>query len=202
MNNEIQSIISGESQIKFGTGIQTILSYLRGSEKSGTLDKANKHFKKEETKGLRRFVEINNLWIRDINLEQYVSEGAEQKVYLKDGQSVLKLNDAIYYTCWEDYFVNLLLNNHFFPDTAYNLIGFFEKDSTLYAVVEQQFIKANQKTDLNHVRQFMESNGFIPVRKYDYYNSEFGILIEDLHDENVLTNDGMLYFIDTVFYVK
>lgn len=65
-----------------------------------------------------------------------------------------------------------------------------------------QFIKANQKTDLNHVRQFMESNGFISIRKYDYYNSVSGILIEDLHDENVLTNDGMLYFIDTVFYVK
>ncbi len=202
MNNEIQCIISGESQIKFGTGIQTILSYLRGSEKSGTLDKSNKHFKKEETERLRQLVEINNLWILDINLEQYVSEGAEQKVYLKDGKSVLKLNDAIYYTCWEDYFVNLLLNNFFFPDTAYNLIGFHEIDSILYAVVEQQFIKANQKTDLNHVRQFMESNGFISIRKYDYYNSVSGILIEDLHDENVLTNDGMLYFIDTVFYVK
>jgi hypothetical protein len=202
MNNEIQRVISGESQIKFGIGIQTILSYLRGSETSGTLDKANKHFKNEETKRLRQIVEINNLWILDINLDQYVSEGAEQKVYLKDGNSVLKLNDAIYYTCWEDYFVNLLLNNYFFPDTAYNLIGFFEKDTILYAVVEQQFIKANEKTDLNHVRQFMESNGFIHVRKYDYYNAESGILIEDLHDENVLTNDGMLYFIDTVFYIK
>jgi hypothetical protein len=38
----------------------------------------------------------------------YISQGAEQKVYLKDGATVLKLNDAIYYASWVDYFHNLL----------------------------------------------------------------------------------------------
>ncbi len=28
-----------------------------------------------------------------------------------------------------------------------------------------------------------------------------GIILEDLHDENVLTSDGVLQFIDTVFYL-
>jgi hypothetical protein len=27
------------------------------------------------------------------------------------------------------------------------------------------------------------------------------LILEDLHDENVLTKDGLLYFIDTVFYL-
>jgi hypothetical protein len=35
----------------------------------------------------------------------------------------------------------------------------------------------------------------------DYYNEELGLILEDLHDENVLTQNGMLYFIDTVFYI-
>lgn len=30
---------------------------------------------------------------------------------------------------------------------------------------------------------------------------ELGIILEDLHDENVLTQDGTLKFIDTVFYI-
>ncbi len=30
----------------------------------------------------------------------------------------------------------------------------------------------------------------------------WGLIIEDLHDENVLTSNGILYFIDTVFYLK
>ena len=29
-----------------------------------------------------------------------------------------------------------------------------------------------------------------------------GIILEDLHDENVLTQNGILYFIDTVFYIN
>jgi Serine/Threonine/Tyrosine Kinase found in polyvalent proteins len=50
-------------------------------------------------------------------------------------------------------------------------------------------------------RMFMPANGFVNIRNYDYYNSNLGIILEDLHDENVLTQDGILYFIDTVFYV-
>ena len=35
----------------------------------------------------------------------------------------------------------------------------------------------------------------------DYYSPELGIILEDLHDENVLTKNGDLFFIDTVFYL-
>jgi len=98
--------------------------------------KTDKHFKREETERLKQVVELENLWVPGIDLNNYISEGAEQKVYLKDGKSVLKLNDAIYYISWIDYFHNLLLNNYFFPDTAYRLLGFFESQSVLYAVVE------------------------------------------------------------------
>jgi hypothetical protein len=68
---------------------------------------------------------------KNINLSQYVSEGAEQKVYLKDSEYVFKLNDSIYYTSWKDYLYNLLLHNYFFPDTAYELIGFIKDKSIL-----------------------------------------------------------------------
>ena len=47
----------------------------------------------------------------------------------------------------------------------------------------------------------MGNNGFSCTKNNDYYNSELGIILEDLHDENVLTQNGMLYFIDTVFYI-
>ena len=202
MNDEIQGIISGESQIRFGTNIQAAINYLRTCKESGSLDKGDKYFKREETERLKQYINSQNLWIQDIDLNNYVSEGAEQKVYLKDNKSVIKLNDAIYYLSWIDYFVNLLLNNYFFPDTAYKLLGFFENESVLYAVVEQYFISANEKTDLKHVEQFMQVNGFQKIRNNDYFNPELGIILEDLHDENVLTRNGILFFIDTVFYLK
>ncbi|OAV72304.1 hypothetical protein Barb6_01240 [Bacteroidales bacterium Barb6] len=48
----------------------------------------------------------------------------------------------------------------------------------------------------------MQSNGFNLIQNNDYINPKLGIIIEDLHDENVLTNNGILYFIDTVFYIQ
>ena len=68
-------------------------------------------------------------------------------------------------------------------------------------MVEQPFVKANEKTDLNIVKIILENNGFRNTKNHDYYNEKLGIILEDLHDENVLTQNGMLYFIDTVFYI-
>jgi len=201
MSDEIQFIISGSSNIKHESIIKAVLNDLTRSQKSSSLVKTDKHFKREETERLKISINSMNLWVSDIDLENYVSEGAEQKVYLKNGKSVIKLNDAIYYISWIDYLHNLLLHNYFFPDTAYQLLGFFENNSELYAVVEQPYVKATEKTDLSAVKQFMEVNGFKNVRNNDYLNSDLGIIIEDLHDENVLTQNRVLYFIDTVFYI-
>ncbi len=97
--------LSGKGQVRYGTNIQAAINYLRKSEKTGALDKTDKHFKREETERLKNYIENQNLWIRDIDLNNYISEGAEQKVYLKDSRSVIKLNDAVYYLSWIDYFI-------------------------------------------------------------------------------------------------
>jgi hypothetical protein len=201
MKDEIQYILSGKSQVKHHHLIQTTCSYLKRSQGPGSMAQEYKQNKQQERESLIQFANQENLWLANINVENYVSQGAEQKVYLKDGASVLKLNDAIYYASWVDYLHNLLLNNLFFPDTAYQLLGFFKELDIIYAVVEQPFIKATQKTDLSLVKLFLENNGFRNTKNHDYYNADLGLILEDLHDENVLTQNGMLYFIDTVFYI-
>lgn len=198
--DELKNIISGKSPVKHGNLIQTIANYLRGSEKTGAVATGKKPNKKEETERLKIFIEENNLWFKDINMANFVSEGAEQKVFLANEEFVIKLNDAIYYESWQDYFHNLLLNNYFFPDTAYELLGFYKDNKTLYAVVRQNFVKADEPTDIENVKQFLMNNKFTLIRNNDYKNEELGIIFEDLHDENVLTQNGVLFFIDTVFY--
>ncbi len=200
LKHELHHVLSGKSQIRFGTAIQAIASYLdHGAQTSSTV-KNEKHYKNQETKSLEKYISENSLWI-EVNLSQYVSEGAEQKVYLKDAEHVLKLNDSIYYNSWKDYFTNLLLHNYFFPDTAYNLIGFTKNNEIVYAVVKQAYVSITESTNLDSVKSFLSQNGFINNRNNDYYNPELGIILEDLHDENVLTRNGVLYFIDTVFYL-
>lgn len=202
LKNELQNILRGKNQVSYGEPIQAISCYLRGSKSTSTLAKTDKHFKQQEEEALIKYIQKHNLWIKDLNFDLYISEGAEQKVYLKDEDEVYKLNDSIYYATWVDYFDNLLLNNFFFTETAYNLKGFIENKNALYAQVEQKFIRANSNTNLENVKTFLNNNGFVNSRNNDYYNPTLGIILEDLHDENVLTSNGQLYFIDTVFYIK
>lgn len=198
---ELNDIISGKIEVRFGTTIQAIASYLREGAPTSEKAEHSKQIKEEETKKLRSYSSRHNLWVSDIDFSNYVSEGAEQKVYLKDSEFVFKLNDGIYYTSWLDYFYNLLLHNFFFEDTAYALIGFTEYEGIFYAVVQQSFVTITQNTELEKVKEFMNSNGFVQIRNNDYLNKELGIILEDLHDENVLTKNNILYFIDTVFYI-
>jgi hypothetical protein len=158
--------------------------------------------KAQETARLMEFARANDLFLQDISEEDFVSSGAEQKVYIQGENYVIKLNDAIYYASWEDYFYNLLLHNYFFSDTAYKLLGFHLSNDVIYAVVQQSYVKADSLTDLEKVKNFMAENGFHNNRRNDYKSPELGIIIEDLHDENVLTNNGLLYFIDTVFFIQ
>lgn len=95
----------------------------------------------------------------------------------------------------------MLLHNTFFEDTAYHLNGFHTENENLFAVVEQPFVEVTSTTNLEHIKEFLLRNGFSNTRNNDYYNRELGLILEDLHDENVLTKDGLLYFIDTVFYL-
>jgi len=96
MGDDIQNILSGKSQVKYHHLIQTTCSYLKRSKGTSSMVKNHQQLKEEETKRLIQFIDNNNLWVDNINIDLYVSQGAEQKVYLKDGSTVLKLNDAIY----------------------------------------------------------------------------------------------------------
>jgi hypothetical protein len=201
LKNELQNIISGKSSNGNSSLVQTVANYLRTGKRASPMAEEKYQNKKEETTKLIQFAEQHNLLIKEIDESKFISSGAEQKVYIHNEQFVIKLNDSIYYASWEDYFHNLLLNNYFFPDTAYELIGFYQDEEKFYAVVRQVFVKADTITNLNSVKEFLLNNGFLNTKNFDFYNPELGVILEDLHDENVITNQNVLYFIDTVFYI-
>ena len=200
LRNELHHVFSGKSSVRFGGTIQSIAGYLGNGQASSPAIENQKQFKREEEERLIDFISSNGLWLGDIDFTQYISEGAEQRVFLKDNRHVIKLNDGIYYRCWLDYLQNLLLHNYFFSDTAYDLLGFTKEGEKLFSVVRQNFVSTDSVTDIERVRMFMTANGFRNVRNNDYIHDDLGIILEDLHDENVLTRNDVLYFIDTVFY--
>ncbi len=201
MHHEIKNVISGLTPVAKSGTIIAALSFLGTSKNaSSTIEKSELINKKDEAKQL-----VNNFSApaNELNIESYLTEGAEQQVYLyHDGKYVLKTNDAIFYETWKDYLESLLLHNYFFPATAYELLGFMVKGDAIVALVKQAFVCIDEVTNLEDVRQFMNDNGFSITRNNDYFNADLKILIEDLHDENVVVNKGVLFFIDTVIYIK
>lgn len=106
----------------------------------------------------------------------------------------------MYYATWLEFLNSLLLHNLIFTNTAYRLLGFTKQDDILFAVVEQVFIIADAQAELNDIKKFLEFNEFKNTRRNDYENKGLGLILENMHDENVLVNSETLFFIDSVFY--
>lgn len=202
LKNELQNIISGTGKVKHGSLIQAVNFFLRREKASNPNAEKPEFLKKQETEILITYINQNNLWFEDFDESKYLGEGAEQKIYdYTDPKYIIKLNDTIFYEWWEDYFNSLLLHNFFFPSLAYELLGFYKLNSTLHAVVKQPFVQITEVTNLENVKIFLNENGFINKKANDYFHPELGLILEDLHDENVLTENRTLQFIDTIFYI-
>ncbi len=94
--------------------------------------------KEEQSKSLKQFISENNLWVKHLpNTDRYLSEGGEVKIYLdNDNRNVIKLNDAVYYSTWLDFFNSILIHNLLFEETAYELLGFVENNDALQAILK------------------------------------------------------------------
>lgn len=75
-----------------------------------------------------------------------------------------------------------------------------DKNNALSAVVKQPYIKGGTP-NLSHIKDLLTYNGFENIKRQDFFNRELGLLLEDMHDENVIAKDDILFFIDTVFYI-
>ena len=202
LKNELQNIILGTVTNSKSQLIKAAQTYLRKSFTTSAGVEKTKQSREQEEEKLKDFISKNDLWISNEKFGTYITEGAEQKIYFpENSKDVIKISDAIFYLFWEDYFNSLLIPNYLFPDTSYILTGFYYTGNKLFAVLKQPFIQSTGMTNLENVKLFMTSNGFQHKKNNDYYSSYLGIIIEDLHDENVLTNNGILFFVDTVIYL-
>ena len=203
MANRIK-IIEDRFNCKIETNlISDILGYLEGSSIDGNDLGERYQSKDQQDLELCSHIEEHDLYYNDLPFSVYLDEGAEQKVFYRAAiNKVLKLNDAIFYVNWTQYFESLLIHNLIFPNTRYELLGFVKINKVIYAAVEQEYIVPDQRTEIESIQKIMFSNGFSIKKKNDYVHTEFGLIIEDLHEENVLVRNETLFFIDTVIYLK
>lgn len=185
------------------TTIRNLLSAGFATSRTVKVDFESKSvIKKEQAQLLEKYSTENNLWVANLPAEErFLTRGGEARVYLDgDGKHVIKINDAVYYATWLEFFNSILLHNLIFPNTAYTLVGFSKEEDDLHTVLKQPFITSDGQAELDNIKKLLAYNGFENTRRNDYFNKELGLILEDMHDENVLVNSDTLFFIDTVFY--
>ena len=161
-----------------------------------------------EESALKIWSQTNGLWIseRDFKI-QYVSlkigAGAEQQVYLHhNGREVVKANTGTYHGNWLEFFNRLLCHAILFPATKYTTVGITIIEGTFTVIIQQQFALLTQGASRSTVEPYLNQHGFRRTKNDDYYNPVLGIILEDLHDENVFLLEGQLLFIDPVIYFE
>lgn len=204
--SKLENIISGiiiEGEADNCTTTRNILCASFSTSTTVKKDFESKSIIKEkQVEFLKHYSTKNNLWVSELpDDNSFLAKGGEAMVYFNsDNRSVIKLNDAIYYATWLEFFNSLVIHNLLFSETTYTFLGFIEKKNSFQAVLKQSFIASDGPVDLSDVKKILAFNGFENTRRNDYYNKELGLILEDVHDENVIVNSNTLFFIDTVFY--
>jgi hypothetical protein len=168
---------------------------------------SKQRIKKAQALFLEQYAEDNGLWLEEPVFVDFLARGGEASVYFAhDHRHVLKINDGGYYATWLEYFDSLCLHNILFSNTAYTLEHFTRLpnpagEMVLHVVVRQRFIISDRSVELSEIRAFLEHNGFVHTRRNDFSHPDVSLILEDMHDENVLVQEDALFFIDTVFYI-
>ena len=149
-----------------------------------------------EAKGLvLDALEFDSKWIAQDRIG-----GQENDVYLHDGR-VFKCNNLSYHLSYVNFFDRLALHNVLFPGAPLRFEGFLLRAEELYPVMSQPAVRAKRGAHRGEVEIFMRRIGFTRTGNDDYRHPE-GILVEDLHDENVFVDqDDNLVVIDPVIYL-
>lgn len=125
--------------------------------------------------------------------------GQENDVYLSANR-VFKRNNLSFHMSYADFFDRLALHNLLFPGAPLRFEGFVERWNGLWPVMSQPAVRARRGAAREEVEAFMQRLGFKRIRNDDYRHPE-GILVEDLHDENVFIDEnGEVAVIDPVIY--
>ena len=109
VKDELQNIVFGDGPAGQSSQIKKIQHFLSSNAETGFRIEKQQQLKVEETTALLTFAKQNDLLYAGTILENdFISEGAEQRVYRFDGTHVIKVNAGVFYQNWLEYFNSLL----------------------------------------------------------------------------------------------
>ena len=144
---KLENIVNGfviEEQADSCTAIRNLLCTSFGTSRTVKKDfEGQSIIKEKQVAYLTALADDLHFRVTSLPAEnQYLTRGGEAKVYLHaDGKSVIKINDAVYYATWLEYFNSLVIHNLLFPGTAYEFIGFSIVNAHIEGVVSNHLLR-------------------------------------------------------------
>ena len=185
-------------------GATIVVSYARRSlttgshaERSQGSSPANWQIDEEQERLLEEWARAKGLWfdnsdrIIQKNFGSMIAQGAEAKVYYKEGDpSVVKERTSIYSTT-QKALEAIALHNYLFPETAMKVIGFTrDSDTLLRIVLTQPYIRCQRLATKEEIDIMVTKKGFRDNWKGQGVNyiSE-RLALEDMHPANVFIDE-------------
>jgi hypothetical protein len=209
--------------IEYGVHLATALSVVEPAHKGKEDDDSGltgpeqrekwRSLRREEERLLREWLEDENNAHLRIDGESFQREweicgslgGCEHDVWpTLDGMSFMKRTQGLLHADWREYLRRLEMSNQLFPATPFRLEGFGnDPEGHFCTYVSQPAVyPVTRGVPPRVVAGFMIALGFRRVRQWDFRNEELGLLVEDLHDQNVLFGPGgHLFVIDPIIYL-
>lgn len=166
----------------------------RSTEQGGP---ANWEIDEKQEQLIEQWAKAANLW--EDNSEQFliaefgpmIAQGAEAKVYYKEGNtSVVKERTSIYST-WQKALDAIVLHNVLFPETAMNVIGFTrDSDNLMRIVLTQPYVNCMRLATKKEIDDMVAARGF-----RDNWNGQGvnyisdRLALEDMHPANVFVDE-------------
>ena len=176
----------------YATASLTTSSNAEGCEGS----QANWEIDERQEQLIEQWAKSANLW--EENSEQFlveefgpmIAQGAEAKVYYKDGDtSVIKERCSIYSTT-QKALDAIVLHNYLFPETAMNVIGFTrDSDGLMRIVLTQPYVNCLRLATKKEIDDMVAAKGFRDNRNgqgVNYISDR--LALEDMHPANVFTD--------------
>lgn len=120
-----------------------------------------------------------------------IAQGAEAKVYYRDGDtSVIKERASIYSTT-QKALDAIVLHNYLFPETAMHIIGFTrDSDNLMRIILTQPYVRCQRLATKEEIDNMVAAKGFrdnCDGQGINYISER--LALEDMHPANVFIDD-------------
>ena len=174
----------------YATASLTASSYVGSSQGSCP---ANWEIDELQEQFIEQWAKTANLWVEDSEqilteeLGPKIAQGAEAKVYYREGDTSVVKERASIYSTTQKALDAIVLHNYLFPETAMNIVGFTrDKDGLFRIILTQPYVNCLRLATKMEIDDMVATKGFRDNwngKGVNYISDR--LALEDMHPANV-----------------